>query len=444
MKGMVVRSLVFGGLVLGAGIGGMLILLSVRKAPAEASGATEERSIRVDGARAIPEDVVVRIPGYGEARPVRSVEIAPEVSGTVESVHPHLVVGGVVEAGAVLFSIDPWVYESQLVELEAQLARWGATLSRLETEYENDADRLTTLERTNDLSRARYDRAVELFGESIGNRTEMDEAEQQLNDTADRVNQLRRQVAVYPALIEEAKQSMAAEKARKQRAETSIARTQVRAPFDARVTAVHVEEGAFLALGATAVGLADDSSLEVAVKLDATDARDWLRFDEGAVNDTTAWFSGLSQVPCEVRWVEEASEGVWQGVLDRVEAFDSASRTLTVTIRVAGDEACGVGAHRLPLVAGMFCEVVIPGRVLEDVYRLPQWAVGVDGTTYLAKDGRLRATPVEILHSEGETVFVSGAIEPRDLIVTTRLINPMENTLLDVSLIDESDASSTD
>ena len=443
MSSRVLRSIIVGGLALAIGVGGMLILFSLRKAPAEASAVVEERSIHVTAIEAVPEDIVVRISGYGEVRPVRSVEIASELSGSVIEVNPNLIVGGQVKKGDVLFAIDARVYETELTEIEAQLARWNTTLRRLRTEKANDESRLKTLKRSRDLAQKKYERTEALFEQTIGNRTEMEEAEEHYNDTLDRVEQLAREVSIYPILIEETEHSLSAEKARRDRATINVEQTKVRAPFDARVTTVGVEEGHFASMGVPVVTLADDSSLEIAVKLDAKDARDWLRFDELAENEHTAWFAGLSRVACQVRWVEEDNGATWGGTLHRVEEFDADTRSLTVTIRVDGDVACR-SESGLPLVSGMFCEVTIPGRMLHDVYRLPQWAVGVDGSAFLAKEERLQPLPVEIRHTDGETIFVSGDIQPGDTIVTTRLINPMANTLLNVVFENDSPQPTTD
>lgn len=179
--------------------------------------------------------------------------------------------------------------------------------------------------------------------------------------------------------------------------------------------------------------LADDTALEIPVKLDATDVRHWLRFDHVTTPSNTAWFAALTQVPCEIRWVEDTDGQTWEGTLHRVEQFDPETRTLTVAVRISSQNACQVDGQGLPLVAGMFCEVTIPGRTLRDVYPLPRSAITFDETVYLAKDSRLKKAQVEILYTEGGTAYVAGGIRPHDRVVTTRLINPLENTLLDTS-----------
>jgi hypothetical protein len=113
--------------------------------------------------------------------------------------------------------------------------------------------------------------------------------------------------------------------------------------------------------------------------------------------------------------------------------FDQETRTVTVAVRIDAAEAHPSGADSLPLVEGMFCSVEIPGKVLQGVFRLPRWAVSFEDTVYISKDGRLRTVPVSVSRIQGEEAFVSEGLRPGDRVVTTRLIDPLENTLLEIT-----------
>jgi hypothetical protein len=55
---------------------------------------------------------------------------------------------------------------------------------------------------------------------------------------------------------------------------------------------------------------------------------------------------------------------------------------------------------------------------------------------YVSGGGRLKTVPVSVARIQGEEAFVSGGLEAGDLVVTTRLIDPLENTLLEISAAD--------
>ena len=124
------------------------------------------------------------------------------------------------------------------------------------------------------------------------------------------------------------------------------------------------------------------------------------------------------------------TDAFWEGTLNRVVKFDAETRTVTVAIRIEGAEALSLNHGSLPLVEGMFCAVEIPGKTLQNVYRIPRWAVSFENTVYLAMDNKLKTVPVEIARAQGEEAYISEGINPGDKVIITRLIDPVENTKL--------------
>ncbi|MGD9367531.1 MAG: hypothetical protein PVH87_17655, partial [Desulfobacteraceae bacterium] len=117
-------------------------------------------------------------------------------------------------------------------------------------------------------------------------------------------------------------------------------------------------------------------------------------------------------------------------------------RTLTVAVRIDSAEAAGNDMQGLPLVEGMFCAVDIPGKTLKNVYLLPNWAVSYQNTVYEIRDSRLKTVPVKVARIEGDTAIVSGGLQPGDLVISTRLADPLENILLEVTHVDHQGRSS--
>ncbi len=419
--------------ILAVGVGGMLGLAALKKPPAEAKGNGQERAIRVETIPVDMSSATVTLSGFGEVRSVRSVEIASEVSGVVIQTHPRFVAGEVVRAGELLFALDARSHEAALEQVNARIAESDTQLQRLGMEQKNETERLTLLRRSEELAQARFDRTKKLHAQAIGNQTDMDEAERMLNDALDSTRLLERQIALYPIRIEETRQQRAALDAARQQAQLSLDHAIVRAPFDGRIAEAKIEQGQHVSPGQAALVIADDSTLEIAVKLDAAEARTWLRFADATNAEGMAWFGAVDPVTCEVRWVEEAQALAWRGTLDRVEHFDPESRTVSVVVRVSAADARGEAAGRAPLVAGMFCEVRIPGRELSGVYRLPQGVLTLDRTVRIARAGRLANVPVEELRQEEGEIYVRGGLTPDDRVITTRLVNPTENTLLELA-----------
>ncbi len=416
--------------ILLVGFGGYTVLASLKKPPAEV--ATRERPIKVTVLAVQAKTIPVTITGYGQVQALNSVKISAEVAGQVISVHPRLETGETIPPGDRLFRIDDRNYTAALGQARAEVAQWRSVLDRLQQQADIDTRRLKTLERNRDLAKAEFDRINDLFAvHSVGTRSGVDRAEQAYNSAIDRADQLAQAVALYPIRIKETKSSWAAAKARLQQAQANLERCQVAAPFRGRLTQVSVEQGQYVAPGQVLVTLTDDSVLEIRVPLDSRDVRRWLRFDQAQRSQAEAWFGRPEAVACRIRWTEDKQGHIWQGTLDRIVDFDQQTRTVTVAVRI-GAKAAQSGEGGLPLVAGMFCTVEIPGRTVTDAFQVPRAAVSFKNTVFIAKDKRLKTVPVKVARIDGNFAYITAGLSGGDQVITTRLVDPLENILLEI------------
>jgi membrane fusion protein (multidrug efflux system) len=102
----------------------------------------------------VQRDATVTGEAVGEVIAFRSVELRPQVTGTVRSIH--FDPGQRVQEGELLFVIDPRPYEASLAKEQAALADAQATLARAR----QDVERYKPLLPENAIPRATYDAAV--------------------------------------------------------------------------------------------------------------------------------------------------------------------------------------------------------------------------------------------------------------------------------------------
>lgn len=387
-------------LILGGGAGGFVLLQKMKKPPRH--NAPGEHALPVEVMAVQPGQVTISLDGYGEIRSRSRVEISAEVSGRVVSVYGRerdgrgdLEPGVEVQAGEVLVVIDDSDYR---------------------LEYETARDRLEILERDQVLARRELERVRELYKRNrAGTITSVDRAESNYNAVRNQIRQLEQAMRL---------------------ARLRMDRCVIRAPFNCRIAEVQVEEGSYVTPGRKLFTLVDDRDLEIEVGLDSREAARWLRFD-GRAGDGY-WFGTPLPVMGRVQWVEDARvQG--QAVVDRVVRFDPKSRTVVVALRLSAKPDSGTG---VPLVEGMYCRVAIPGTALENVFVLPRRAVTFDNRVYVAVDGRLQTRQVEVARVEEERALVTAGLKPGDLVITTRLENPLENALLSISSVSETDGVS--
>jgi len=418
-----VSAIIFVGIVIAGGF------MSLRRPPPQMP--IPEPTLQVEVLDAKPENVPVSITGYGEVKALNEVSIAPEVSGKVMKIHPRLEAGEVISKAEVIFQIDTRDYEAAFVEATATVTQMESSLERMKRQYDIDRERLKTIQRTCELSRQQYERVKKLFEEDkVGTQSGVDQAEQTYNNATDQQEQMAKAVELYPLQIKESESSLLSAKSRMETAKIRLERCTVKAPFDGRIKSVSIEKGQYVSPGMGVITLADDSVLEIQVPLDSRDASKWLPFDDNSNNTLNAWVKGLKKVKCKIRWTESKSADYWKGTLNRVVKFDEQTRTVTVAIRIEGKDALSINHGSLPLIEGMFCSVEIPGKILENVYRVPRWAVSFENTVYVAIDNKLKTIPVEIARSQGEESYISEGLKPGDRVIITRLIDPIENTKL--------------
>lgn len=420
--------------ILTVGWAGMKGLANLKQPPTEAE--TEERAIKVRTMMVQPRNYPVAITGYGQARALTVVTVAPEISGRVIHTHPELKTGQIIPVDEVMFQIDPADYEAGLQEARAGVTQWQNAIARLEMQLSIDSQRLKTLKRSSQLAKTEFERVKRLLEtDRVGTRSGMDQAERAYNSTQDQADQIAQAVSLYPLQIKEAESSLVSARARLSIAATNLSRCTVKAPFDARIKSVALETGQYATPGQTVLTLADDRVLEIQVPLDSRDARHWLQFEPQAGNHSpTAWFANLKPVECKIRWTENKDGPPWIGILNRVVRFDQQTRTLAVAVRIAAESAMSNAERALPLVEGMFCTVEIPGLTMRNVYRLPRQAVNYENKIYLADaDNRLKTIAVTVERIQGDFVYVSQGLNPGDAVIVTRIIDPLENALLDLA-----------
>jgi RND family efflux transporter MFP subunit len=384
-------------MVLFIGVMGMTMLADLKTPPAEAKNG--ERPLRVETLEVEEEDIPVSITSYGEVKALNVVPIAPEVPGKIVKIHPRLEIGEIIPKGEVLFKIDPKDYI---------------------TIRKTSRERLKILKRSQELAKKEYERVRILFEKnSVVTQAGVEAAERAMLSAADLTNQISQVLET---------------------AENNLERCEVRAPFDARIKSVSLEKGQYVIPGQNVMTLANDAVLEIHVPIDSRDARKWLRFNREEKNRKIAWFPAIEQVECKISWTENNSGQTWDGRLHRVVKFDDQTRTLMVAIRVDAESTKKKNSPSFPLVEGMFCSVKIPGRTLHNVFRLPRQAVSFENTVFIAVGNRLKTMPVKVARVEGENTYVAGGLNTGDMVITTRLIDPLENALLEITNTSKKDS----
>lgn len=317
----------------------------------------------------------IHIRGEGTVRPLREINLVPEVGGKVVYVSPSLVNGGVYGKGDVLLQIDPVDY------------KLAVTLARAKVK---DAE--SRLELAEEEAAAAQEEWRLLYEESSGANSQPPPL-----------------VAKEPQLAA-AQAGLEADKADLRKALLNLERTELKAPFAGRVAAENVDIGQYVSPGQSLGTLYSTEAAEIVVPLES-ESLFWFavpgftsKDGRGAAALVKASIAGR-----ELRWT---------GKVVRTEGkLDERTRMINVVVRVEKPYA-----KKPPLVFGLFVKVEIEGRMIPNGTVIPRAALHQGNIVWVVDaDNRLRFREVELARIQGDEVIVTGGLEDGEVVVTTPL-----------------------
>lgn len=421
------KQLVIAAAVLAAGAAGSAALVLLRQQPQAEEPAPRAPVVQTVRLEARTGPVVVT--GSGVVRPRAEVALAAQVSGRAVYVSRDLVSGGRVAEGELLVRIDPTDYRNRVRQARAAVQQAEVELAQTQEEAR--------------LARREYERFQARENDRRDGPAGIDP-----DDYASRfvpppgvstTPQGQPPAAEPGGLLFREPQLQAAQagldraRAQLEEAQIALARTEIRAPFDAVVRSKAIAVGGLVQPGQQLAQIYASDVLEVAVPLPDTTAI----LLPGLGGGETAPAS-----PAEAIIDYGAIDYAWAGRVDRLEgAVDERARTLTAVIQIPRPLT---GARRVPgtggaesgpdvqagpppaLLPGQFAQVRIEGAAPGVHFALPRRAIGRGSQVWVVEDGRLRAVTARLIHTADDTALVQGGFAEGDRVVVNEISGAVE------------------
>ncbi|ATQ41690.1 efflux RND transporter periplasmic adaptor subunit [Caulobacter mirabilis] len=357
-------------LALVAAATGAVLAVAGCKSPAPAGAATPPPTVPVAQVLMRPTTPFAEFTGSLTA--TRQVELRPRVSGYIQNVS--VPEGQFVPKGRTLFAIDPRAFQASLDAASARLRESEAGLA---------------------LARAEHARAEQLFAQKVIARERLDTA---------------------IATLETRKAQVAAARAAVNAAQLDLSFTRVAAPISGRVGQMLVNEGAYVADGAT--------PLTTIVSIDPL----YVYFDV----DERTYLRSLAAMRAQAGRSSEAAPKVMVALADdadylRPGRVDFLSNTAdrgtgTVRIRAAIDNPDGA------LTPGLFAKVRLETGAAQPRILVSDQSIGTDqGRRYVlivGADDRTEYRPVDLGPVVGGLRIVEQGLRPGERIVVKGLVRP--------------------
>ncbi|AKJ63987.1 efflux RND transporter periplasmic adaptor subunit [Kiritimatiella glycovorans] len=375
---------VTGTLILVLAFAAAMGLIRNRKKPER--GARPARTPWVEVTRLERGSRAVVVPVMGTVIPRREITLTPRVTGHVRAVHEDWTPGGRVREDEVLVRIDDRDYRHALERKESALVRARGELA---------------------LERGRREVARRDW-ETVGLDTNS-------MDSTDR------RLALRQPQFESSRAAVAAAEAELKQAELDLARTEVRAPFNAVIRERMVEVGDLASPQTPLARLVGTDVWWVRVLI-PVDQLKWIVFPE----------SGGAASSARIRL---RAGGVRDGrVLKRLPDLEPQGRLARAIVEVPDPLALDRSPDgRVPMLLDSFVDVELTGRTASGVIAIPRAALRENDRVWIADpENRLRIRDVEPVWRGDDVVLVRDGLEEGERLITSNLAAPVEGMRIEV------------
>lgn len=360
-------------IVMGLGVLGFLALTASKPQLKRTKPQTPMPMVRVSQIKTGPQSVTVR--GEGTVRPLREIQLVPQVNGKVVFASPVLVNGGEFKKGDTLLRIDPLDYQLAVTLAQARI--------------KDSESRLRVAEEEAAAAKEEW----RLLYQDKGVESEDPPA-----------------LAAKEPQLAAAKAKLAADGADLQKARLNLERTELKAPFNGRVSEESVDIGQYVSSAKPLATLFSTEAAEIVVPFD-DEALFWFH-----VPGFTPGNGAGSPVKILARIA--GRELTWSGEVVRAEGkLDGRTRMVQVVVRVQKPYA-----RKPPLAAGLFVAVEIQGRTLENAAVIPRAALRDNNTVWVVDDtGQLVFRRVDVARLGTNQAILRSGLADGEMVVTSGL-----------------------
>ncbi|MBU0486107.1 MAG: efflux RND transporter periplasmic adaptor subunit [Proteobacteria bacterium] len=326
----------------------------------------------------------LKITALGIVTPAQEVNLQAEVSGRVTALHPALKPGGIIKKDEIVIRID-------------------------DTDYQ-----LNLQQKINKLEQAKADFQLEEGSQEVA-RQEWRLITEEGIDTGETSQELalrKPQLDKVLANIKTAENEI-------EQARISLARTELKAPFNGVVRQKNVALGSQISAQSSIAVLAETDTFwaEISVPVDQLQ---WLTLPVGEKpgSPVTIYTNGNTR---------------HQGSLIKL-LPDLDKDGLMARLLIAITDPLGLKSTKTPLFLGSFIRAEIEGRRLENVFQVPRAAlVDYDKVLTVTAENTLHLQPVSVVWKNTEDVFIDQGLSAGDKLIISNVPAPIEGMPLDLN-----------
>ncbi len=369
-----------------------VLLLNNKKRPEQQKA--QVRTPVLEVIRIEKQDVQLSVDSYGVVEPKYKAEVVSEVIGSVNYISPDFAVGKFVSKGDLLARLDDSDYHADLAQAEASLAQAQAKLKE-------------------EIARGKVAKKT-LRDVSPNKKTALGLREPQ-----------RKQ--------EEANVKFA--KAGVERAKRNLAKTEIRAPFDALVKMKNINMGSYLTQGKLIGELYGTETAEIRLPItpNSFSYLDLNRLDSRKLNIEAQY--GDIQIN---HWAAKLVRN--EGIIDQDnrmiyliaevdDPYNLKSPLDKSSIKSISPLSISSPSLTLPVLQfGTFVTTTIQGKKVKDVIKLPRHVVRSEQVIVVDSQNKTQTRQVNVVRSDNENAYVIGGLEDGEFVSLIRSDSLIDGT----------------
>lgn len=366
-------------------------------------------------------DFVPIVRGFGEVKPAQTWKAIAQVSGRIISMHPRLKDGEIIQQGELLFQIDPVDYELNLAQAETQLAE-------LDVQYNNTQSSLKIEQKNLALAQKEHQRLQKLVTKGSVSQSSADAAERTMLASSAQVQNLKNALSLIPS-------QKKLQQAKITQAQRDLENTEIRAPFNMRVSALAIEADQFVSLGQALFSGDSVDRVEIIAQV--------------AMSSLKNLFAGRPQISTNIQDISSNMSAItgfkptvkldmgneqlatWEAEFVRfTDSVDSQTRTMGIVVAVDNPLQKIKPGIRPPLSKGMFVEVSIAGHTQQNSIVVPRSALRNGKAYVIDAENRLNIRTVEKLYDQQDFSIIQKGLSEGENLVLTDLVPAVQGMLL--------------
>ncbi|WP_305812154.1 efflux RND transporter periplasmic adaptor subunit [Photobacterium leiognathi] len=369
-----------------------VLLLNNKKRPEQQKA--QVRTPVLEVIRIEKQDVQLSVNSYGVVEPKYKAEVVSEVIGSVNYISPDFAAGKFVSKGDLLARLDDSDYHADLAQAEASLAQAQAKLKE-------------------EIARGKVAKKT-LRDVSPNKKTALGLREPQ-----------RKQ--------EEANVKFA--KAGVERAKRNLAKTEIRAPFDALVKMKNINMGSYLSQGKLIGELYGTETAEIRLPItpNSFSYLDLNRLDSRKLNIEVQY--GDTQIN---HWAAKLVRN--EGIIDKDnrmiyliaevdDPYNLKSPLGKSSIKSISSLSTSSPSLSLPVLQfGTFVTTTIQGKKVKDVIKLPRHVVRSEQIIVVDSQNKTQTRQVNVVRSDNENAYVIGGLEDGEFVSLIRTDSLIDGT----------------